>query len=461
MNSPSASNEVTTEADKIEEHIASAEGEKQPTESESENSTTDGSKLERKNEVADTGREAATEEQLQRLGQHQHNSLEPNQYSEKSPMEPQNLAQAKESEPSANQVADYEKEHTSLRLSEDPQAFIERSGELFVRQGIIPDKDKAKLDDKTTLKFNVNEGFTVIHENQNYRITTVKQESIGDLVLNRYRTQQGEEFLHIPEQAKVVPPYETPWYALSSNTRIYLEKGYKHELLQAAINRAGGEAELRRELKQRETHLCDNYLYRHLREQREAIRVDKLIPILTNLGRDLDEPNSHITAIGHKRAIENPNLPFKLNNTDGARLMASRYSDGTNCAPRGRGPVFDYANNDLECRNRVEESLREIFGGANVINKESDTGEVAKVRTSTYIVGQTLERAGAVTGEVIEQNPHVPTFILEGSREMKREWLIQASGDEGYLWSHRGKVRIGRAAEVTEILSKDMLKCLE
>nr|MDO8098330.1 hypothetical protein [Candidatus Njordarchaeota archaeon] len=189
--------------------------------------------------------------------------------------------------------------------------------------------------------------------------------------------------------------------------------------------------------------------------------VDKLIPILTYLGRYLEEANRHITAIGHERAIENPNLPFELNNTDGARLMAARYSDGTNCAPTGRGPTFDYANNDLECRNRVEESLRKAFGEANILNKEYDTGEVAKVRTSTYIIGQTLERAGAVTGEVIEQNPHVPTFILEGSREMKRAWLIQASGDEGYLWPQRGKVRIGRAAEVTGILSKDMMKRFE
>ncbi len=404
----------------------------------------------------------ATEEP-QPTSEHQEGDLEHNKHQETRANKQHEINESKKTEirNAKQDTENQEQRPTSPKPSDNPRAFLEANRELLMMEGIAFKNDEAKLDEKTTLKLNVNEGFTIIHENWSYMITTTKQESIGNLVLSRYRTRQGEEFLHIPEQGKVVPPHETPWYALSPDTRIYLEKGYKHELLRAAIAKAGGEAQLRRELKDRETHLCDNYLYRHLREQRESMQAGKLVAILTNLEKDLDEPNSHITAIGNKRAIETPNLPFSLNSTDGARIMAARYSDGTNCTPEGRGPEFDYANNDLECRNRVEESLREVFGRANIVNKEYETGEVPKVRTSTYIIGQTLERAGAVIGEVIEQNPHVPTFILEGSREMKREWLIQAFGDEGYVWPQRGKIRLGRAAEVTGVLSEDMKKYLE
>lgn len=130
--------------------------------------------------------------------------------------------------------------HVSLRLSEDTQAFIEGNRELLMEEGIIPEKDEVRLSRKTTLKLGVNEGVEIIHENQHYRITTVEQERIGDLEPRSYKTDQGEEFIHIPRQNKAIPPYETPWYALPSNTEIYLDKEYKHELLEAAIDKAGG-----------------------------------------------------------------------------------------------------------------------------------------------------------------------------------------------------------------------------
>lgn len=321
--------------------------------------------------------------------------------------------------------------------------------------------DGVKVTDKVTVKFDENEGLTIISENLNYRIATVEHETIGGLEFDRYKTNMGEEFLHIPSENKLIPPYETPWYALRPNTEVYLDLSYKTDRLLEAISKAGGEVAFRKEMKERGAIFSNGNVYRHLHQQRDGLRADKLISVLKFLGRNLDEPNKHIRAIGHCRAIENPKLPFRLNNNDGARLMGARYSDGTNSASKGRGPRFNYANNDAGQRNRIVESLKNVFGGANILNREYNTGEVAKVRTSSDIVGYVLMRAGAVTGEIVDKNPHIPVLIREGSLEMKREWLIQASGDEGYVWPQKGKVCIGRAVEASSVLSKEMTDRLD
>ncbi|WXG43435.1 MAG: hypothetical protein WED04_05260 [Promethearchaeati archaeon SRVP18_Atabeyarchaeia-1] len=372
------------------------------------------------------------------------------------PTEWSDLDHDKEAGASVRHVADHEEEkRVPLKLSEDPQAFVGGNPELLARQGVIPEKDEARLDDKTTLKFDMNEGLTIIHKNQHYKITTVEQEKIGDLELNRYKARQGEEFLHIPRENMTIPPYETPWYALSPHTEICLDKNYRHELLEAAINKAGGAAVLGRELEERGTHINVSYLSDHLYGQQDGMRADKLIPILTYIDRHLNEPNSHITAMGGKRAIENPNLPFKLDNIDGARIHAARFSDGTLPAFQDGRLLFSYANNDAEQRNRTAESLENIFGRANISNKEYGNEEVAKVRTSTEVIGHVLQRSGAITGEIIVQNPDVPTFIREGSKEMKREWLKQAFGDEGSVSPKFGLVSLSRVVDPTHRLSDE------
>jgi len=318
----------------------------------------------------------------------------------------------------------------------------------------------AKSRDIATLKLE-GEGFVITHENQNYRITMVEKEKVGGLELYRFKTNQGEEFLCIPRENVTIPPYETPWYALPSTVEIYLDKAYKRELLEAAIDKAGGNSALRQELGERGAHIGHACLYRHLHERADGLRIDKLIPILTYLGRDLNEPNSHITAIGDKRSVENPNLPFKLDNIDGARLHSARFSDGSLSVSQDGELRFVYTNNDAEQRDRIVESLTNVFGRANMPNREEYNDKSAKVRTSTDIIGRVLQRSGAVTGKIIKQNPDIPTFIREGSTEMKREWLRQAFGDEGSVWFNRGQVKLSRAVDATHRLSDEQRKRLD
>jgi transcriptional regulator with XRE-family HTH domain len=319
---------------------------------------------------------------------------------------------------------------------------------------------REKPQGKTTLKLEGG-GFTVTHESQNYKITTIEKEKIGDLELHRFKTNQGEEFLHIPRENKTIPPYETRWYALPLTTMVYLDKEYKHELLEAAIDKAGGKTPLRQELKERGTQICIKYLNDQMSERMDGMMANKLIPILRYLGRDLEEPNSHITAIGNSRAVENPNLPFKLKTTDGARLLAARFSDGSIHTPQHAGPRFDYTNKDAEQRNRIAESLTNVFGRPNILNREYDDGRIARLRATTDIVGHALQRSGAITGRIILQNPDIPTFIRHGSTEMKREWLKQAFGDEGSPSPHCGIITITRAVDVTHRLSDEQKNRLD
>lgn len=277
------------------------------------------------------------------------------------------------------------------------------------------------------MTFNSRKGLTLEHGNQSYRIATIEKEKIGGLRLYRYRTRQGEEFLYIPSKKVMIPPYVTPWYALPSTTDVYLDKKYKHELLNAAIDKATGYIALLRELEERGTYVRKGFLWEHLNDRVDGIKVNNLISILAYLDRNLNEPDSHITAIGCQRAVESPNLPFKLYGIDGTRLDAARFSDGSLSLTHGRKPRFDYVNSNAEQITRIAKSLIVVFGKPNIILRHLPRSRIPVLRTTSEVIGCTLRRSGAITGEVVSQNPDIPSFIREGTREVKREWLRQAS----------------------------------
>jgi hypothetical protein len=359
------------------------------------------------------------------------------------------------------ELLDDDNELFPIRSREYPELFVVDGVRSLVDEGLMPERDEARLGDNTVLSFDVNEGLRILHDEVSYRIVDVEHDRIGDMDLYRYLSDRGEEFRHIPDQDKPVPPTETPWYAYPPNTEVNLDKEYKHELLEAAIDKAGGIQILRDELRERGTEINSMFVYKHMHDLRDSMPEDKLIPILNFLGRDLDEVNSHIISIGHIEAVKHPDIPFDLSRKDGTRLVAARDGDGTLSASGDRGPRFHYSNKDAEMRGRLVESLTNVFGGANIINKEYTNGEVDKVRTTSDIIGYALKRAGAVVGEIVILNPHVPTWIEQGSKENKREWLIQTFGDEGFVWANRGKVCIGRSVELGSVLSQDMIQRLD
>jgi hypothetical protein len=389
--------------------------------------------------------------------------LENNKRTETSVSEKPYGEQYKENEAKTNENTKHQEEGYPCFKFDNPKAFIEANRELLVKEGIHLENNEAKLGEKTTLKLNEKEGLTIIHENQNYKITQVEHERIGEMEVNRYKTKQEEEFLHIPKENKMSPPYETPWYALPKTTSIYLDKSYQRELFNEAKEKAGGIKALQQELEKIGAHTHRDSLYDYTSGRANGMFTEKLIPMLRYLHRDLDEPTRHIRAIGKGEAIENPKIPFKLDNSDGSLLIAARLSDGTLYTTEGRGPRFSYRNNDEEQRNRVAESLRNVFGEINTkyIHYTENGRDRSLITTLPEIVGCTLQRAGAISGEVIKQNPDIPTFIREGTKEMKCEWLRQVFGDEGSPNAMMRAVEMTRAVEVTNRLSDEQRSRLD
>jgi hypothetical protein len=72
-----------------------------------------------------------------------------------------------------------------------------------------------------------------------------------------------------------------------------------------------------------------------------------------------------------------------------------------------------------------------------------------------------MRRAGAVTGEIIIQNPDIPTFIREGSKEIRREWLKQAYGDEGSPSPKLETITLSRSVDATGRLSEEQRNRLD
>jgi hypothetical protein len=156
--------------------------------------------------------------------------------------------------------------------------------------------------------------------------------------------------------------------------------------------------------------------------QHHAISVRLFLKLVKQFG--IESYEKEIKWIGGKtrgKGISNPKSPFNFNTKEGGMFVAAVLGDGT----------FLY-NLEIQYRNycplmlkQVVSTARKLFGNISIVSKD-----VTSVLFPS-ILGKIIYELGLRPGRKTVTNPHIPEFVMNGTKECKIGFLKQISDDEG------------------------------
>lgn len=121
------------------------------------------------------------------------------------------------------------------------------------------------------------------------------------------------------------------------------------------------------------------------------------------------------------KGIKNPKLLFNFNNEEGGKFIASVLGDGT----FNHKFEIQYTNHCPILLENIIKTAKNVFGNIDIIYKSE------KMVLFPTIAGKIIKELGLKQGRKTVTNPHIPKFILNGSRKCKIGYLKQISDDEG------------------------------
>lgn len=254
----------------------------------------------------------------------------------------------------------------------------------------------------------------------------------------------------------------TNWWQLHETLVLTLEKGKLGELILEAKGLfptekrwEGSYVGLGRALGKNPTELS-----RIVNERIDSITVKNMKKLLKVMNMPYDALTPYIRSIGGKGshdALVNPNLPFNLENPDGARLLAAALKDGDiNCFHH-----FEYVNYDQQNLQLVEKSVKRIFGDIKPSILFEKNGREKGIKFYSRIIGDALIDAGAVVGKKTEQQYHLPNLIKYGDKEIKNAYFEQTIRDEGSVYRGKYRLTITGASEIGSKLTEEHMKFLD
>ncbi len=146
------------------------------------------------------------------------------------------------------------------------------------------------------------------------------------------------------------------------------------------------------------------------------------------------EIERNINRIGGKKSeIKEPVLPFNLNTTDGAKIIAAIIHDGG----IWNKSLVPYYTNSVESKHEtVKESLNRVFGRGSV----GKTNMKDQVTYISNMVGMILVYGiGLCPGNKVLNNPKIPEFLFNSKKEVMASYLRQAFDDDGSVVN--GKIK--------------------
>lgn len=141
----------------------------------------------------------------------------------------------------------------------------------------------------------------------------------------------------------------------------------------------------------------------------------------------------------HQSFIENPKLPFRFDNSEGAKFIAAMLHDG---GIRERLVPF-YTNSNIKKRKEVSNLIKEIFGDIKIKGKYS--GEIQDFIIAVGII--LVYGLGMKKGNKVLTNPNIPEFIFNLDENSISNYLRQAYDDDGYVLN--GKRRNHKLVGIT------------
>jgi len=229
------------------------------------------------------------------------------------------------------------------------------------------------------------------------------------------------------------------WYDEPDKVRIKLEENYRKKLVEKAIKKSGKPSNLAKELEMNKMTVF-NYLYGN------GMTVIGLKKLLDFLEIKYNRINHKVQEISWNFK---PNI--KLKSKEIAILLAASLADG-----HLSNAHFLYKNKDKELIDKIKSNLIKVFG--NISIKERMAKNDVLFFTAPTVVRRVLENLGSPRGKKLHKNPKVPRIVMEGTKNMKKEFIQQFFDDEGWCETENTRIAICQAVDCTNQIPTNFQK---
>ena len=152
-------------------------------------------------------------------------------------------------------------------------------------------------------------------------------------------------------------------------------------------------------------------------------------------------------------------LPFDLNSSSGARLIARTLSDGSLSLRHRNTYIFEYYSKDKEAIDVAIDDVNKVYGDVDAEPSLRKDRGLYRVTFSTSIA-EPLVRAGGALGRKVVEDPSLPIWVRYNDREIQKAYLRQVFDDEGDV-DPSGYVRYKRGVDITDALRPGQVEFLE
>lgn len=170
-----------------------------------------------------------------------------------------------------------------------------------------------------------------------------------------------------------------------------------------------------------------DFAYRILEHRAQGMYTDRMRATLNYINQPYNTLDQQIQAIGKKKALTEPNIPFNLNRPEGGTIIAAALSDGNITR---NGLKFSYSNKDPVLIDDVRKAVETVYGQAHH-DIRTDEKERTKLTYPSRVIGESLIRAGVAEGTKVTKNQSLPSICWIANDEFCRNFVRQVWGDEG------------------------------
>lgn len=212
---------------------------------------------------------------------------------------------------------------------------------------------------------------------------------------------------------------------LPHDFKVYLEDGFRKELISKAVKSAGGFVRLSKVVDFDWSSLCKlRRGYRILKGRRSAyfIKISLLMKLLELVGLTLEDIEKSVVGAAYSKHMVKVRFPI-LASPKLASLVGHAIGDGYVSTER-----FKYVSKTKELVHEVKGFIHEIFGteGSDFIDRE-----IYYRVEFPGIVSRLLHLTGVPLGRKVTQEFKVPEWIKSGSKEIKSAFVKALFDDEG------------------------------
>jgi len=238
------------------------------------------------------------------------------------------------------------------------------------------------------------------------------------------------------------------WHDLPNGTRIKLGLNF-HQKIATYIQEERKTKSVEKLVKKLQS--SRQSIYNHINYQAE-FTVSSLKNLLKFIKMPFTTAENFIIALGIRKSVNNPRIPFKLHTEAGVRLRSVLLSEVY--LPTVVGRSIELKVPELEMHDAMKSDFFDIVGDYSFETRPYKWGRVYVTRFPA-VLGSISKLAGIPFSNKCLVNPFIPKDIMLGEKRLKREYLRWAFASEGTVKNR--EISLVRCVDVTKILPTNFI----